>query len=373
MQDIDCLDLVDLCYRAVEHPSAWGSFVAKLARALGAEAGDFTFEDYAGGSARPFGSVGFDPGFRADYDLAFLGENPWIEELKRLPLLRSFSDALEPEDFEASAYYNEWVRPQGFRHALGALIAQDGTRAIHIGVLRKRGQGPFSREEARFFDSILPHIRRSLQLRDRLDAAGGGAGVVDSAIEGLRVPAFLVGPGRRVLGCNPAAETLLRAGLGLSVARGRLATLDHAAARALEAALDAACRAPERVAELPARTEVAIPPRGGVAAPLVADVIPLRPAGGPFPHGARCLVLVTDLGASVPDAADLLARLWGLTPSEAALAQAVAGGITLAEHAERTGITVGTARWHLKNVESKVGVNSIAAVAVRIQGALRRA
>ena len=63
------------------------------------------------GRSDALGSLGFDPGFRIDYDESFLLQNPWIEELKALPLRRSFSSQFEPDDFELSPYYNEWGPP----------------------------------------------------------------------------------------------------------------------------------------------------------------------------------------------------------------------------------------------------------------------
>ncbi|QGX97485.1 hypothetical protein EI983_04010 [Roseovarius faecimaris] len=110
MDDKDCIDLIDVCYGAISSPSEWQRFVDLLTEALNADAGDFVIEDYASGVADPLGSTGFDPTLRLTYDEDFLGHNPWLSKLQKLPRFQAFSNDHEPSDFERSAYFNEWVR-----------------------------------------------------------------------------------------------------------------------------------------------------------------------------------------------------------------------------------------------------------------------
>lgn len=372
MNDTACLELVDLCYQAVEDATAWTRFVESLTRVLDADAGDFVVENYGGGDVVPFGSVGFDPGFRIDYDESFLGENPWIQQLRHLPLRRAFSNELEPDDFESSAYFNEWVRPQGFRHAIGGLVDYDGRSAVHIGVLRHRGRPVFTAADAQVFDRLFPHLHRALRLRGRLDAAGAGRSPVEEMIARLRVPAFLLGENGRLLRLNAAADAMLSAGGEVTSLRGRLGLRDQAADRQLEAAL-ARASAIEGIVDGAGRTEIAVPRKDGAGPPLLLDIVPIR-SGRPFADGRpACLALLTDPGAGLPDPGQTLARLWGLTPTESGLAVSIANGMALSEYAERTGMKIGTARWHLKNTEAKLGVNTLAGVVTLVQGALRRA
>jgi DNA-binding CsgD family transcriptional regulator len=371
MSDAACIELVDLCYRAVDDPAAWEAFVAGLTNTLDADAGDFVIEDYVGGSVEPFGSTGFDPGFRIDYDASFLEANPWIEQLKLLPVGRAFSNELEPEDFESSDYYNEWVRPQGFRHALGGLVGHDRGRAIHIGVLRNRGRLPFTTDDARLFDRLFPHLDRALRLRGRLDAAGAGLSPIDHLIDQLRVAAFLLGRDGRVLRLNAPAEAMLSEGAEFAMLHGRLTIRDPGTARAFEAELTRASRI-EALLDAPGRSEITVRRKQPESPPLLLDLIPLRSGRLFLEGGPCCLALVIDPAASLPAPEDMLTRVWGLTRAESALARSLAQGLPLADHAAQSGAKIGTVRWHLKNIQTKLGVNSMAGVAALVQAALRR-
>jgi DNA-binding CsgD family transcriptional regulator len=67
--------------------------------------------------------------------------------------------------------------------------------------------------------------------------------------------------------------------------------------------------------------------------------------------------IVHDPDRTVPLPAERLCRVFGLTPAEAKLAAALAGGSTLGQYADRASIKIGTARWYLKQVLAKTGVH----------------
>ena len=72
--------------------------------------------------------------------------------------------------------------------------------------------------------------------------------------------------------------------------------------------------------------------------------------GAPSP---AALVIVTDPETLPRAPAAIVQRLYGLTPAEAALAQALAAGKTLQEHAQEAHLTCETARWRLKQILAK--------------------
>lgn len=366
-----CLELVELCYRTVEDARVWQLFVERLTQTLSADAGDFVIEDYANGEANALGSVGFDSGLRLSYDEEFLGENPWITSLKSLPKQRAFSNELEPEDFEHSTYYNEWVRPQGFRHAIGGFVEETQTRVFHLGVLRDRKRPPFGFEDARLLNQLFPHVSRALVLSERLKQAESSHGPLATLIDQLRTAAFLVDSRSRVLLYNSIAEDLLRNGNEFRLIGGRLTPWITEAENSLEEAYKRACQI-ESLTPCPDRIEVVLPKRELTRPPLILDIIPLFGSKMLSPTGSHCLVLISDPSASPPISRDLLQQMWKLTPTEAKLAIALAGGCTTGDFATRSGISIGTARWHLKNLQSKIGVNSIASLVLLVKGVALR-
>ncbi|WP_161594540.1 helix-turn-helix transcriptional regulator [Marimonas lutisalis] len=371
MNETRILDLVDLCYQALDCADTWQHFVAEACDMFQADACDFTVEDYNSGVATALGSVGFDPGFRVDYDIDFLGENGWIEQLKNLPLGRAFENQMEPEDFENSAYYNEWVRPQGFRHAIGALLDNSGARAIHFGLLRLRDRDMFERDDARLIDRVLPHMRRVVDLRGRLARIGAAEAAMQHLVESLQMPALLLDEDARLVEANTAAQEFLRAEEEMRVRRGVLRFRDREAELALGHALATAAHI-ELLAESPQRCEIVLRRRDLASPAMIIDVIPLRFGSSHGAQGPLSLVIITDPAASVDDTSAVLSQIWGLTPTEAKLSLALANGESLAAFSARLNMSIGTARWHLKNAEGKLGVSSIAALTAMVQGALRR-
>jgi len=89
---------------------------------------------------------------------------------------------------------------------------------------------------------------------------------------------------------------------------------------------------------------------------LVVHVVPLRRTACDLFSGAQTLVAATAVDASrmVPSSG-ILMGLFDLTPAEARIAGALAGGQTLRQAAESTGIRMSTARAYLHEVFRKTG------------------
>lgn len=103
-------------------------------------------------------------------------------------------------------------------------------------------------------------------------------------------------------------------------------------------------------------------PRAWPLRPLMVTVTPLAPRqrngsivpGLPQPSA---LLLIHDPDRAVAMPAEHLVRAYGLTLAEAKLAAALAGGSSLGAYADNARITIGTARWYLKQVLAKTGAH----------------
>ena len=103
-------------------------------------------------------------------------------------------------------------------------------------------------------------------------------------------------------------------------------------------------------------------PRAWPLRPLMVTVTPLAPRqrngsiapGMPQPSA---LLLIHDPDRAVAMPAEHLVRVYGLTLAEAKLAAALAGGSSLGAYADNARITIGTARWYLKQVLAKTGAH----------------
>ncbi|RMH40024.1 MAG: hypothetical protein D6688_13365 [Alphaproteobacteria bacterium] len=172
---------------------------------------------------------------------------------------------------------------------------------------------------------------------------------MDILLDLLAFPVMTVDAELRIRDMNSAARRYLAANGVMEGTKGGVLRLEPPMAdRALREALA------KVIAGESDRASVALD--DGKGRPVVLSLAPMRADLGA--KGQRAAIFVSGVGEVGPDIA-AVARHYGLTETEAALAEAVAAGRTVAEFADRRGMAVSTARWHLKNLETKLGVSRI--------------
>lgn len=98
--------------------------------------------------------------------------------------------------------------------------------------------------------------------------------------------------------------------------------------------------------------------RDGSFGPRAFNVLvtPLfSPNGLPAPQGAVAAVFVSNPETQEETNEDLLPHLYGLTPAESALAGRLVSGEDLSGAADVLGVSMNTARTHLKRIFQKTG------------------
>ncbi len=166
-----------------------------------------------------------------------------------------------------------------------------------------------------------------------------------------------------MLKANPAAVELARREDGLAIRRGTLELTDARAAQALALAL-AAAASPPKVGKSPAALDFSAR-RGEDQPPYLVSVRPiLDEAMGPL-----ALVMVHDpLGGDADEA--LLRAVFGLTPAEAQLAQALRQGISPDAYAKRQNLSRNTVYSHLGRLKDKCAANRLVEL-IRILNGVR--
>jgi DNA-binding CsgD family transcriptional regulator len=168
--------------------------------------------------------------------------------------------------------------------------------------------------------------------------------------ESLGRGALLLDAQSRVLALNSCTQL----GDGLDIANGSLRAVHLADRQKLGRAL-AATIAAARSGTPSASMCVVRRPSGSL--PWVLDVIACKDAMVSLHSRAAALLLITDLERPSRMSRLRLQEIFGLTMTEAKLAQELASGRTLQEAAARLAISVGHARQRLKSVFHKTGVS----------------
>lgn len=267
--------------------------------------------------------------------------------------LFSFHAAGPRYEFYQSALYNEWFRPQGMDTALGANLIVEGKRSTVLTIYRPASRPEFGAREISRFRALLPHLQRAVQLRDQIPQGTRGVTNVQALMDVLDKPAILVDCNAHILIANCLAEPLFREGALIATPHGPLATIRPQQSEALRTLI--------RSATLQGSVNGGgklIASRDGQA-PLTLLVAPL--VGAQFKGKDRlAIIFVNDpvrLVTRPPDL-NLLRAQFEFTKSEAALAAALLGGLTLRAAAEQSGASIATVRTHLAHVFQKTGVHS---------------
>lgn len=365
-------ELTDAVYRAALEPAAWTDVMRLTKELLPSTAQTFYFLDLEPNKVRPVCLAGLDPRWLASFDaLYFAADNPWMRVTKFLhrPGVVRTNERLDGflRDSGAlyrSAYYNDWMRPQGFKYTIGNTLLAEGGVIANVTLFRSPDMPTFDDGEVAAFERLSRHMTRSLQMATRLerthDSAAGSA-----ALDALPQAVAIVDARCRLLYANEGMETLLRRRHGLVLQDGRLA---------------AACvDSRQRLDDFLARTVSGLPgdaaplalPCGAARASLSLRAVPLAGAAlRILPTRPAALLIATEHLGPRSVALPALRKLYGCTASEARLTQCLVEGAALRDAAQRLCISYETARNYLKLVFQKVGVHTQAQLVARVLGDL---
>ncbi len=276
-------------------------------------------------------------------------ENPRLgEPLSAIPprlssVLSVGSDSRLYTDYPGTlAQIRERITKAGLGQAFWASFALSPRKRFSLVLHRQAGDySDLSETEEAALSQLLPHLEQSVRLASSLRTKQSRVDVLEKTLEHIEIGMLLCNSDLEVLWSNPVAAKLIRQSPALTCSGNVLKAHDTSDNARLAALVSAAS--------------------GGDHAGLVDTIDPfgecpvhVRAVGSYDKHGHRIVSLYLS-GPAHPVAPDPLeiAQLYNLTPAEARLTAAIGAGRTLAEYAEATGVTVGTARNQLKQVLSK--------------------
>jgi len=272
---------------------------------------------------------------------------PMTAELRE----RRFSD----RDLERSDYYNEIMRPLDLWHAAIVNVHRDETVLAPMGILRTRKQRPFGESELRSLRRLAPHLNRALRVtlrnREMEERALALAEMGDRALAAV-VLTDAVG---RVAEANNLARVILEERDGLHIRDGILsAGHGHDNARLVLLILVAAgCVDALTFIRKSGVMQIVRP---SCRRPLPLVISPTRNAASPFGRSHAVTIAFADPERAPEAEADRLARLYGFTVREAAVAALLVQGHSPSEVADKLAMTENTVRTHIRHLFNKMRV-----------------
>lgn len=348
--------LVQLAYQDALAPRPWKGFVSVLANTL--QSRDASLHIYNKRGDRNLLLVTNDeaPYLTPSYFDDMLGAYFLKEFSARTPM--TLSDFGVAGNFRGSALFKRFLAPIGVAHILTQDVYEDNQIVIRLSLDRERGQGDFGPEEKRLLQSITPHVRQALHVRNHVQEAEGLAGHFQDLLAKTGVGCIVLGPQWEILRINGAASQLLQGDYGFSAQRGQLRLHNTAALKKVRLAIDAAVAAHrEGFADLPGVSVGVQALDGNIKLNVVIKPLVLSASPRQMPTPA-VMLLLNDGGSGPAEIdADLLAKIYNLTRCEARVGVLLVKGYTLREVADKLHVSINTVKTHQQGIYDKLGLN----------------
>jgi DNA-binding CsgD family transcriptional regulator len=350
--------LIGDLYAAAAEPKRWEVFLQSMKNAIGGTACSILVRD-----KRPQGmgqhvvSIGVEESYVQAYKDYYSSRNIVYEaSLAIAPdnYIGTLQSCIDTDIYRKSEIYNDYARPQNLFHQCSALLANKESYAAAISFMRPECEGAYGDEHVQFLTMLAPHMRQAFQLHNTLRSYEMSVSGLNSALNQSETAMFLLDGIGRVQHFNTAGYRLIIEGNALRVQDGLL-----------RPRLPEDCPEFDRLVGLTCATGAGrgfCP--GGVmllhrraGRPLHCKLTPFYSDRSFLETRPSAILFVSDPDRSPVSRGEALRSLYGLTPSEAELADLLLAGDTVATAAEKRQITEESARTQLKTILRKTDIH----------------
>ncbi len=308
----------------------------------------------------PGSNIALSSGALADgmdlYNKQFGAIDPAPAVFARMPVgTASSTDRIMSEAELDGPFLNEFFRPIGLVETLGGSLSSSQARFQLIGLQRGDDRPQFDGDDVARLERLMPHIARALQLRRTFFDMRAGLRDLHALIDRLSVGVVLLDAGGAASFVNAAMRTVAQRADGLSLDRfGRPMPVNLAARQRLDMLLD----------------DVARGGAGGILTVPRADasrdyVVLVAPQPSTFAAMAPrdsmrggAVLLTHDPDRRTHDVTGILRDGLRLPRAAAKLVATLAADGDLRGFAEQEGVTIHTARFHLRTALARTGTRT---------------
>lgn len=331
-------------------PAMWPSLMDEICQAVGATGAALLQSDIRTTDVPMTASV-------VEYFKTYFDDGLHINDVRAVrgvPLLLAGASVIVDQDLFASErdmlcdplyasldrFGLRWFAGVGF---------QAGSALWGLTLQRTRREGPFDAAETRVLAQLSQRLTETATLSKavgRLVLSG-----MTNALHLVRQPAIALNRLGFVIETNDLAAGLFDD--DIRIRNRRLLVRDKKAKSDLQGFIDQLQLTPD-IDALPVAPIIV---RREARRPVVIRVVPVDGAArSPF-LGARAILTLNDLELRPKSDPNVISQAFGLTPAQARLASLIVTGISLEEVAAELGITLETARNHLKSIFTKTGIH----------------
>ena len=349
------LDLVGMIYDVALSADRWEPMLERMAELFGGTATVFFVRDRRAPDTVFFRFWGLSDAFLSESVKLFTAVDVGLDAPLSLPPGSVTTDeTFPPPEQPRSEVLTDFLRRWDVERYVGGDVFRDARRFGVVSVLAPQRRAPFGATEIDLLKTLIPHLRRAVELRTHLDEQDASRSVAQGGIEGMLPGIVLLDASGHVLTANATARRIAESRDGLVLSRERLRAVSNTDDELLQKAIGEAIAISEH-RDSPGGAALTVRRPSG-ARPYAILVSPGASAASQPAFGiASAVVLIGDADAGLAAAEEVAMQLYGLTPTEARLACSVASGESLESYASARGINVSTARWTMKQALAKTG------------------
>jgi DNA-binding CsgD family transcriptional regulator len=342
--------------RGITRPARWDKFLELLAQDLRASVTGLVLRPVVDGEAGLMHLWGVSAEGFAAYAHRYFALDPFVQ----LPLGRvvTLDQVVSPEVLERSEFYRDYLVPHDAIYHLGVDLRAGVHSHVRFRACRPRHAGPFGPSDRGLCELLVPHLQAAVDAHAEFELMRTERSVYAQAMDHLTMATLILDHQGRIIHGNDVAREVLAQQDGITLDGDHLALSHREDAELFRAAFRRAV-AGQKTGQ-PCIVEVIRVHRSAGKEPIAVIVKPAHagatPGGDGAMLGAVAVFLSTERGITESTAAGIQ-KLLGLTNKETRLALCLANGRSLQESARDIGITMSTARAHLRAIFAKTGID----------------
>jgi len=365
--------LVKLIYEAALDATRWMEFLVDISGRLNSHTGLIWANDFNAGAIDSglagqdvFTQIGFTASALTSLAGYYAQRNVWLEDPRMHQGGRVINGSmLFPNNrLKKTEFWGDWLRVQGIFHTAAAIVEKKHDRSVNVTVCRPESMGEYTEDELALLQRLMPHLQTAFSLHSRLYRLQALSQAATGALEQIPFGVVLLDHQGNALYFNKKAETMVGLSRLLRLRDGgpvrcTLPTDDAELTRLVHGATGAGATGMGPTAS----ASVVASPGGGLrlsgldGQQMQLLVTPLPSWSSPFGTRSAAVIFMSDPHAAVGSMSTLLRSMYGMTPAESRLTEALVNGSTPQEYAATFDVTINTVRTQIKRAAAKAGVS----------------
>jgi DNA-binding CsgD family transcriptional regulator len=266
---------------------------------------------------------------------------------------------VDEEVLHKSRFYRELLVPARIEYSLGVMLDNDGNSGTGLAICRDKQSSPFDQDDCDLLGNIIPHLKRALDMHKRFALLDFGQRTAFEALDGIATGIVLLDQDGAVKFANQLAHDIAADSDGIRLETDSVTFENQRVHSAIFTSVRESI-ASARDGRVLSGQAFSIPRLSG-AAPYALMVSTLWGNHLRFDLGLLddpvAVLFLSDPGRRQEAPAELLQRLFGLTPAESRVLENLVAGHSLKATAGILGVSQNTARHHLKAIFDKTGTS----------------